>query len=430
MSGLPSRRPPGAAPPRHPLAWLILLVCGAAIGLAILGLTRPARPAAATAHATIAAKPAEAPPPPVEPMIVRDLTPDDARAINAAVPFVTGAVPPAPRFAFTGPPDERERALTCLAGAVWYEAGNDPVGQQAVAQVVLNRVRHPAYPKSVCGVVFQGAERRTGCQFTFTCDGALDRHRPSPEAWKLARGVAAKALDGFVFKAVGTATHYHTDWVVPYWSETLDKIAMVHTHIFFRWRGLWGTPAVLRRDYHGPEPIDPRIVYLADPAIAPPLAPGAPVADAGPLVAGVDPLSGQRDILYIPGVTTAGLRGAVVRLMDEARGEYGLLLDATAFPGSYALAGLAICKTRAACTVAGWTKADRIPASLPLTPPMLRTVSFLYRKSASGKEDAYWNCRQFPRDVPAQCLPGTEPPPKPAPAATPAPAPATPAATP
>jgi len=71
---------------------------------------------------------------------------------------------------------DQMRALTCLTQAVYYEAASEPDGgQRAVAQVVLNRVAHPAYPKTVCGVVYQGSERSTGCQFTFTCDGALAR---------------------------------------------------------------------------------------------------------------------------------------------------------------------------------------------------------------------------------------------------------------
>ena len=103
-------------------------------------------------------------------------------------------------------------------------------------QTVLNRVRHPAFPATVCGVVFQGSERSTGCQFTFTCDGALAR-QPSAAAWARARALAEQALDGAVDERVGNATHYHTDWVVPYWRTSLDKIAQVETHIFDRWRG-------------------------------------------------------------------------------------------------------------------------------------------------------------------------------------------------
>jgi hypothetical protein len=83
---------------------------------------------------------------------------------------------------FLGPTGDRDRAIDCLAVAAWYEAGNDFDGQRSVIQVVLNRVAHPGFPKSVCGVVFQGSQRATGCQFTFTCDGSMARRHPSPAA--------------------------------------------------------------------------------------------------------------------------------------------------------------------------------------------------------------------------------------------------------
>jgi hypothetical protein len=195
------------------------------------------------------------------------LSPNAARAFNATVPFVDGPIRPARKFVYAGAQDDRERALICLASAAWYEAGDDKAGEQAVAQVVLNRLRHPAFPKTVCGVVFEGAERKTGCQFTFTCDGALSRI-PSLDAWRRARAIADRALSGFVDRRVGNATHYHTDWVVPYWSATLDKLAAVDTHIFYRWHGWWGRAAAFTARPGGVEALDPRISYLAyaDPA--------------------------------------------------------------------------------------------------------------------------------------------------------------------
>jgi hypothetical protein len=119
--------------------------------------------------------------------------------------------------------------------------------------VVLNRARHPAYPKSVCGVVFQGHERSTGCQFTFTCDGAISR-RPMTSVWARARYVAEQALAGKVYAPVGWATHYHTNWVVPYWSSSLVKLANVGTHIFYRWEGNWGKAPAFRFGPNGREP--------------------------------------------------------------------------------------------------------------------------------------------------------------------------------
>jgi hypothetical protein len=113
------------------------------------------------------------------------------------------------------------------------------VGKRGVAQVVLNRVRHPAFPNSVCGVVMQGSNRTTGCQFTFSCDGSLYR-RPSPQGWQSARQTALAALSGAVEPSVGMATHYHADYVRPYWASSLDKVAVIGTHIFYRWSGSWG----------------------------------------------------------------------------------------------------------------------------------------------------------------------------------------------
>ena len=148
----------------------------------------------------------------------------------------------------------RSQALECLASAVYYEAGNEgPDGERAVAQVVLNRVRHPAFPASVCAVVYQGSTRPTGCQFTFTCDGSLTR-RPDAEGWKLAYRVAQAALSGAVYAPVGLATHYHADYVVPYWASSLAKNAIVGAHIFYRWAGGWGQPAAFTDTYAGREP--------------------------------------------------------------------------------------------------------------------------------------------------------------------------------
>lgn len=160
-------------------------------------------------------------------------TRDEARAYNAAVPFAPGKLEPAPRFIFHGTPAARLQATQCLATVALYEAGDDPRGQRAVMQVVLNRVRAPGFPKTVCGVVYQGAGLPTGCQFSFACDGSVTR-RPETAGWEAARERAKHALAGAVFAPVGTATHYHTDWVVPYWSDSLSKIAKIDTHIFYR----------------------------------------------------------------------------------------------------------------------------------------------------------------------------------------------------
>lgn len=149
---------------------------------------------------------------------------------------------------------ERDQAVTCLADAIYYEAGFEPVaGQRAVAQVIVNRVRDPNFPKSVCGVVFQGFQRKTGCQFSFVCDGSMKRRPPEAEQITAARQIAEQALSGYVEKTVGTATHYHTDWVDPYWAPTLQKVTQVGDHIFYSWRGKAGEAAALHGYYQGGE---------------------------------------------------------------------------------------------------------------------------------------------------------------------------------
>jgi hypothetical protein len=150
-------------------------------------------------------------------------------------------------------------ARKCLAQAIYYEAGNQPLeGQRAVAQVVLNRVRHPAYPHSVCGVVYQGWNQGT-CQFTFVCDGSLLR-APAPVLWREAENVASEALAGETEQAVGSATSYHADYVLPRWAFTLPKIAQLGAHIFYRLPGRWGGVQALTASWDGREAI-PNIDY-------------------------------------------------------------------------------------------------------------------------------------------------------------------------
>ncbi|KLE36137.1 hypothetical protein AAW00_05650 [Aurantiacibacter luteus] len=150
------------------------------------------------------------------------------------------------------------RAQQCMTQAIYYEAASESdAGQRAVAQVVLNRVAHPAYPGSVCGVVYQGSERSTGCQFTFTCDGSLAR-QPSQSAWNRASRIAREALAGIVYAPVGTATHYHTLAVNPYWAPSLDPVTVIGAHIFYRWKGAAGQPSAFRSAYRGAEPAPAR----------------------------------------------------------------------------------------------------------------------------------------------------------------------------
>jgi spore germination cell wall hydrolase CwlJ-like protein len=243
---------------RHWLTSLVLATVFAlnlVAGMSIVGMDGVGGQASAKASSRLPAELRSQTLPAPEPLRFRDVPPQDAVAINASVPVSDLPNPAARAFAFTpGSVADKERAVRCLTQAIYYEAATEPLdGQRAVAQVVLNRLRHPAYPNTVCGVVFQGSERATGCQFTFTCDGALAR-APMPSIWNRARAVAEAALAGYVFKPVGWATHYHTNWVVPYWSSSLVKAANIGTHIFYRWTGGWGTGPAFRNRYAGVEP--------------------------------------------------------------------------------------------------------------------------------------------------------------------------------
>ena len=191
---------------------------------------------------------------PTEAAPVLDVTPEEAVKINQSIPESLERVIPAKPFRI--PTDaaaevSRGSAVNCLASAIYYEAATESEqGQRAVAQVVLNRVRHPAYPKSICGVVFQGSERTTGCQFSFTCDGSMARV-PIPAIWNRAKRYATEAISGKVEPSVGNATHYHTIWIVPYWAKSLVKLRTLGAHVFYRWSGYWGQPSAFNGRYVG-----------------------------------------------------------------------------------------------------------------------------------------------------------------------------------
>ena len=178
----------------------------------------------------------------------------DAAGANAGLAdFSSGPIARALRLGNAG--IDRSRALECLTAAIYYEAASEPdQGQRAVAQVVLNRVAHPSFPNTVCGVVYQGSERSTGCQFSFTCDGALARV-PSKFFWIRARDVAAAALSGYVEPSVGLATHYHTNAVHPYWAPSLHFITSIGAHRFYSLMGRAGDSGTFRFAYGGGEPL-------------------------------------------------------------------------------------------------------------------------------------------------------------------------------
>ena len=398
-----------ACRPSRPFLWRLLLVV-----LAIAAITRVPLAITLSSSAPVVRidldvagpAPADAPPPGVLPP---DLplpalpAPDElvtlpggaAQASNAAVPFqpIDAAAP-----GFHGPaaPDARDRAADCLAAAAWYEAGDTPQGERAVVQVVLNRVRHPAFAKTVCGVVFQGAPTvadsatnisggniSRGCQFTFASDGALIRRRPAPPAWARARAIALAALSGAVDRDVGLATHYHADYVVPRWRDAMAKLAMVGPHLFYHWSGFWGTAAALRNP--PPGLAEPRIPALARLSAAH----GAPAGRDTPTgtAIGVALAAMPEDDT----VTTAPAHPAAMSVIQTDR--FVLPLDPGAYPGSYAVRAYGLCRDHPHCLVTGHTPASTVPAFLFL------------RDARRGVETALWNCALTPRPDPGQCLP-------------------------
>lgn len=230
-------------------------------------------------------------------------------------PATDGTVRPALPFSLqTAAAIDQNRALECLTAAIYYEAASEPdAGQRAVAEVIFNRVRHPAFPNTVCGVVYQGSERATGCQFSFACDGSMARV-PSAGAWRRAGRTAALMLAGYVEPSVGLATHYHTFAVTPAWNRSLVMTAAIGAHFFHRWQGYWGTSAAFTQHYAGGEPV-PGPHTRPTPAItlANAAFPGAAFSRAlapGGLPAAALPAGG----LFVPGTGRAGTPAAFAPL--------------------------------------------------------------------------------------------------------------------
>ena len=126
------------------------------------------------------------------------------------------------------------RQKQCLATAIYYEARSETTaGQLGVAEVIVNRVNDHRYPNSICDVVYQGATRTTGCQFTFTCDGAMNK-APRGAKWDKAQTIAAHVMMDLNERKTGGATHYHATYVNPVWNSGLIKTSKIGLHIFYR----------------------------------------------------------------------------------------------------------------------------------------------------------------------------------------------------
>jgi len=349
-----------------------------------------------------------------DPAALVALSAQAARDSNAAMPIAEVPEPAAPFLFPQAAEQAHDRARDCLAAAAWFEAGDDPSGERAVVQVVLNRVRHPAFAPTVCGVVFQGAERQTGCQFTFTCDHSLATRRPGPAAWARARAIAGAALAGAVDPRVGWATHYHADYVVPKWRDSLTKVAQVGLHVFYRWQGWWGTAPAFRRGAADrlTEPVEAALAALSSAHDA-----AAPITDETALAGLIgddqndltgSALSTPPPVLAlapqdntgsaVPAPEHVNLMAMHGKTTAEASEDTAIRLafDPALFPGRYAIQALDACGHRARCTVLGWRGAEG----------GLDTLAFAYRRDrASGGEGVWWDCAITPRSDKAQCLP-------------------------
>ncbi|MGO9135068.1 MAG: cell wall hydrolase [Methylovirgula sp.] len=167
-----------------------------------------------------------------------DATPVEVYAA-AGLPKDTSVAVPSdrPNYAALIGQDQSAREKHCLAEAIYFEARGEPEeGQAAVAQVVLNRVSSGLYPASICGVVFQNRSHYHACQFSFACEGRSLRITEQ-DAWHQAERIAEEVTDGKTYLAdVGAATHYHADYVRPYWARRLKRMDVIGHHVFYKLR--------------------------------------------------------------------------------------------------------------------------------------------------------------------------------------------------
>ncbi|MEM0899639.1 MAG: cell wall hydrolase [Pseudomonadota bacterium] len=134
-----------------------------------------------------------------------------------------------------------EKEQRCLAIGIYFEARGEPAeGQAAVSQVILNRVKNPTFPDTICGVVYQNSHWRNRCQFSFTCDGIKDRVS-SNYHWKLAKDIAMATTAGKIWlEDIGSSTHYHATYVNPRWAHSMKRLTRIGLHIFYRtYNGGW-----------------------------------------------------------------------------------------------------------------------------------------------------------------------------------------------
>ncbi len=302
---------------------------------------------------------------------------------------------------FLGPSGDRDRAIDCLAVAAWYEAGNDFDGQRSVMQVVLNRVAHPSFPKSVCGVVFEGSHRATGCQFTFTCDGSMARRRPSPIAMARARAIAALALKRTIYPEVSQATHYHADYVLPWWSSKLVRLGKVGPHIFYRWPGMRG--ALSGRPSSASEAELAQLTYQA--MSRPDSLSATSVAESTQLIATT--MSTSTVPLAQPEPTAGNITSVAPAMKTD--GAIFLAVDRASPSGRWAVSALRKCTGQAGCRVLAYETQEKLAHNSNISARAREKPIFLFvRDATSGVQLALWDCEKVERPASSQCLPNVD----------------------
>lgn len=145
------------------------------------------------------------------------------------------AAEPLPKSSFSA------KQQRCLTAGIYFEARGEPVrGQAAVSQVILNRVKNPTYPDTICGVVYQNKHWRNRCQFSFACDHIKDAVNDK-KRWEIAQYVARETTEGRIWlREVGSSTHYHATYVSPKWARSMKRVGRIGLHIFYRtFNGGW-----------------------------------------------------------------------------------------------------------------------------------------------------------------------------------------------
>lgn len=218
------------------------------------------------------------PPPPRRQADARRPTPVRTATPKTSEPTSSFAPPPAnpgsrpsprragytpPRLDLKTPPRVPDNDVECLTQAIYYEARNESeAGQAAVAEVVLNRSRHRAYPKRVCEVVYQRNSRT--CQFTFTCDGSIGRGAVNPVAWARAERIAREVYEGRSAQLPKNSVNYHANYVRPSWGQRLARVRQIGAHIFYGAPLNGGTnPGA----YEPPPPVQARTLFVRNEAL-------------------------------------------------------------------------------------------------------------------------------------------------------------------